>query len=111
MAIVVSGGHLYIAGTKNSSDIDIPCYWVDGTRTDLSVLDVTINCTSDAIAVSGSDFFVAGDTGSSSVDSPCVWTASGRTDPPLPAGWSAGSAVRGRSLPPSSRDGPENNRV
>ena len=34
----------YIAGyTYNSSDIYVPCYWLNGTRTDLSVIDDTKN--------------------------------------------------------------------
>jgi hypothetical protein len=40
ISIYVSGTDIHIAGyTYNSSDIRVPCYWLNGTRTDLSVLD------------------------------------------------------------------------
>ncbi|MCK4906157.1 MAG: hypothetical protein KAS64_01325, partial [Spirochaetes bacterium] len=35
---------IYIAGyTTDNSDITVPCYWKNGTRTDLPVIDNTNN--------------------------------------------------------------------
>jgi|TARA_Y100000031_G_C8215805_1_gene383262 hypothetical protein len=58
---------VYAAGyTTNSSDIEVPCYWIDGIRTDLSVLDSTRTGRSISIYISGTDIYVAGYTRNSS---------------------------------------------
>ena len=57
----------YIAGyTKDGSDVDVPCYWKSGSRTDLDVTDPTKNGVAESIYLSGADIYVAGSTKNSS---------------------------------------------
>ena len=75
-------GTIYIAGyTRNSSNVDVPCYWKNGSRTDLSVLDASKDGRSESIYPSGADIYVAGYTAktSPSVFVPCYWKNGTRT--------------------------------
>ena len=54
---------VYVAGyTVNASDVFVPAYWLNGTRTDLPVIDSSTGGNAISIFVSGSDVYVAGYT-------------------------------------------------
>jgi hypothetical protein len=67
--------NFYIAGyTRNSSGIAVPCYWKNGIRTDLPVLDSSKDSEASSIDVSGTDIYIAGfATNSSGFEIPCYW--------------------------------------
>ncbi len=67
---------VYIAGytVNGSSSTTVPCYWIDGVRTDLSVLDSTKSGHAYSIYVNGIFVTVGGSTvDSSNVEVPCYW--------------------------------------
>ena len=85
----------YIAGfVNNADDVNDPCYWHNGTRTDLSKLNANGHGAATAIDYSGNDVYVAGYTGNNSgTRVPCMWKNGTRTDLTLPAGANSGEAT------------------
>ena len=85
-AIFVSGSDVYIAGTYNievgmNPKTEVPCYWKNGERTNLSVLDPTHDGYGNSIFVSEGNVYVAGyvvDGTNAAV--PCYWLNGARTD-------------------------------
>lgn len=70
----------------------VPCYWVDGVRTDLEIPDVATEGLTASIAVSGGRVHVAGSYGISALNDlrrngiGCVWVDGVRSDLAVPAG-------------------------
>jgi hypothetical protein len=60
-SVVVSGSHLYITGTYNSSSTStaVPCYWLDGTESDLPI-PANANGYAEGIAINGGNVYIAG---------------------------------------------------
>jgi hypothetical protein len=85
-SIFVAGADVYVAGTSNvevgmSTGVSVPCYWKNGVRTDLGVIDPGGDGYGNAIHVVGNDVYVAGyciDQTPSGV--PCYWLNGVRTD-------------------------------
>jgi hypothetical protein len=73
---------VYVAGgTINSAGVHVPCYWENGLRTDLSVLDPAKIGSGSSVFVVGSDTYVSGYTkNSANVVIPCYWKNGKRTD-------------------------------
>lgn len=72
-SIQVSGGSVYLAGWRPAASSTVPCYWVDGVRTDLPAKGAG---RAYAIHVSDGATYVAGTSG----DIPCFWKNGARTD-------------------------------
>ncbi len=73
---------VYISGyTTNSSGILVPCYWKNGTRTDLPVIDSTRNGEAKSIFVADGDVYVSGySKNGTGIRIPCYWKNGVRTD-------------------------------
>ena len=89
-SIQVSGSDVYVGGvTANGSCVLIPCYWKNGKRTDLSMIDPALDGWVNSIFVLGRDVFAAGHNGfdpnlGAFSPIPCYWKNGVRTD--LPSG-------------------------
>ncbi len=85
----------YIAGfVNNADDVNDPCFWHNGTRTDLSKLTPNGHGAAQAIDYSGNDVYAAGYTGNTGgTRVPCMWKNGTRTDLTLPAGSNSGEAT------------------
>lgn len=70
----------YVETVLNGGILDIPCYWMNGARTDLSVLDPSKSGFANSIYISENDVYVAGETRNGSHDIPCFWKNDVRTD-------------------------------
>jgi hypothetical protein len=85
-AIFVADADVFVAGTSNlevgmNMAVSVPCYWKNGLRTDLSVIDPGYDGYGNAIYVSEGNVYVAGsvvDQTHSGV--PCYWLNGVRTD-------------------------------
>jgi len=85
-AIFVAGTDVFVAGTSNlevdmNQAVSLPCYWKNGVRTDLSVIDPGHNGYGNAIHASEGNVYVAGycvDQTGSGV--PCYWLNGVRTE-------------------------------
>jgi hypothetical protein len=66
--IAVSGANIYAAGSYVDNTVTKACYWLDGTKTDL-----TGGWSAMAITISGSDVYISGSSGSYEASSGCYW--------------------------------------
>jgi hypothetical protein len=74
---------VYIAGyTTNSASLQVPCYWKNGERTDLPVIDSTkTGHAANSIFVADGDVYVAGYSENNiGINIPCYWKNGERTD-------------------------------
>lgn len=93
-ALGVSESELYIAGyVINEEDVTVPCYWVEGTRTELSTINEFDNGLARDITISSGDTYAVGYTGNGLVHIPCIWKNGLRTDLPLPVDNDGGEAT------------------
>jgi len=85
----------YIAGfVNNADDVNDPCFWHNGTRTELSKITPNGHGAATAIDYAGNDVYAAGYTGNTGgTRVPCMWKNGTRTDLPLPAGANSGEAT------------------
>jgi len=79
------------------------CYWVNGTRTDLSVVNSDITAEALSIAAVGSTVYVSGYTINASIETPCYWvngvsTELSVSDSTGQATFSSAAGIRGRVL-------------
>ena len=84
---------VYIAGFIDNADgYNEPCYWHNGSRTDLSKISPNGNGVANAVDFAGIDVYVVGYTSSGSAHVPCIWKNGTRTDLKLPANATRGEA-------------------
>ena len=85
----------YIAGFVDNADgVNVPCYWHNGTRTDLSKINPNDHGVATAIDFAGNNVYVVGYTNSTtSARIPCIWKNGARTDLALPSGANSGEAT------------------
>lgn len=87
-------GDIYIAGFIDNADgINEPCYWHNGTRTDLSKINPNDHGAATAVDYAGSDVYVVGYCSGASGRIPCIWKNGARTELKLPAGTTHGEAT------------------
>lgn len=86
---------VYIAGFVDNADgYNDPCYWHNGTRTDLSKISPLSQGVANAIDNAGNDVYVAGYVSNSSGSFiPCIWKNGARTDLMLPPNGKGGEAT------------------
>lgn len=91
----LSQSALYMAGyVYDEDELNVPCYWYQGQRTNLSKLSNNDHGAATAIFSNGTELYIAGYSFSQSQEQiPCVWKGSARTDLPLPANAYGGRAT------------------
>jgi hypothetical protein len=81
-AIAVSGSDVYVVGAYNTtSPVDTtgtPCYWINGTKHDLT--DYTGMGIANAIAISNGDIYIAGYYKDGGNEKACYWLNGTKTD-------------------------------
>jgi hypothetical protein len=86
---------LVIAGFVDDEDeMNVPCYWSQGVRTNLSKISNSQHGAATAIFFNGVDVYIAGYSFTNQGEQvPCFWKSGNRTDLPLPANANGGRAI------------------
>lgn len=83
MAVCLDQNNWYVAGyIYNQDDMDIPCVWTEGSRTELNRPSANHKGSASAICLNGLQVCVAGNVSGGGGNVPCVWVNGTRTDLP-----------------------------